>query len=287
MKGAVVDSDLRVVCTLQTPTPRGQHPDKIVDAMAAALGALVAAAGDEPVAAGVVVPGIVDEARGVGVYSASLGWRDISIAALIAERTGLPVAFGHDVRSGALAECRLGAGQNANNVVFLPIGTSIAGAAVVDGRLLVADGYAGEIGHVIVEPGGDLCPCGGRGCLETLASASAIARRYTALTGLKMSAATEVEKRLRAGDEIAQQVWAEAVAALATALTMTITLLGPEVIVIGGGLSKAGNLLLEPLRTQIAERLTFQRSPKVVAAALGDRAGCMGAAILALDLGGT
>jgi glucokinase len=126
----------------------------------------------------VAVPGIVDEAAGLAVFSQNLGWRDAPLRDMIAERTGLPTAFGHDVRTGALAEARLGAGRGCGDSLFLTIGTGISAALLLDGRPYSAHGYAGEIGHVDVgrsEP----CACGATGCLEAIASAAAIARRHS------------------------------------------------------------------------------------------------------------
>lgn len=286
MKGALVRTDLRVVHQLRRATPRERGSEAVIEAMCDALAALAEAAGEPVAAAGVVVPGIVDERRGVAVLSTNLGWRNVPLAAVLAERLGRPVAFGHDVRAGAIAELALGAGQGKSDLLFLAIGTGVAGAFVVDGRPVVADGYAGEIGHLLVAPNGDPCTCGNRGCLETLASASALARRYSALSGVEVTEAVEVERRLRAGDPVARRVWDDAVSALATAIAASITLLAPEVVVVGGGLSQAGDLLLQPLREQVAQRLTFQRVPRIVPATLGDQAGCLGAALLALELAG-
>ena len=195
----------------------------------------------------------------------------------------MPVALGHDVRAGALAEHRLGAGRGATGMLFLPLGYGVAGAVIADGHLLRSRGYAGEIGHLIVEPDGDGCGCGRRGCLESVASAASIGRRYAARAGRAMATAEEVADLVRAGDPIAGQVWSEAVAALAFSIGVTVVLVAPDVVVIGGGLSLAGELLLEPLRAAIPARISFQPRPRIVVAELGDRAGCLGAAMLAFE----
>lgn len=285
LKGAVLDAAYDVRYARSFPTGAEEGPDAVQDRIAEALAALAAQASglglDAPEAAGVVIPGIVDEARGVAVTAANIGWRDVPLRALLRDRLGVPVALGHDVRAGGLAEAVLGAAAGARNALVLPIGTGIAACCVVDGRPLVADGYAGEIGHVVVDPEGEPCPCGQRGCLERVASASAIARRYTARSGERVDGASEVAERLRAGDAMAQEVWDEAVDALARVLHTAVTLLGPEVVVVGGGLAEAKDLLLVPLTERLHARLTFQRAPRVVRAALGDQAGCRGAGILA------
>ncbi|MDH2393284.1 ROK family protein [Streptomyces sp. HNM0663] len=236
-------------------------------------------------AAGIAVPGIVDEASGLSVRAANLGWRGVPIQDWLAEHLGLPIAFGHDVRAGGLAEARAGAGQGCADFLFAPVGTGIAAAVFSSGQALTgAHGRAGELGHVVVRPGGDPCPCGGRGCLETVASAAAVTRRYSRATGWHGVTARDIQRRAAAGDPAATAVWTEAVDALADGLAIAVTLHDPERVVIGGGLAQAGESCLAPLREALAERLTFQTVPEVVAARLGDQAGCVGAALLARDL---
>lgn len=236
-------------------------------------------------AAGIVVPGIVDEESGLAVLAANLGWRGVPVQDWLAEHLGLPVAFGHDVRAGGLAEARLGAGRGCADFLFVPVGTGIAAAAFSRGRALTGGhGRAGELGHVVVRPGGDPCQCGGRGCLETVASAAAIARRYSRATGWRGITARDVRHRADTGDTVAAGIWADAAEALADALATAVTLYDPQRVVVGGGLGRAGEAYLAPLREGLARRLTFQAMPEVVEAQLGDRAGCMGAALLAHDL---
>lgn len=285
IKAVLASASGRICAQRVRPTPpKGSDTAAAIVGVTAELVAELSAESAEPVAAlGFVVPGIVDDERGVAVLSENLGWRDVPFRDLVAERTGLPTAFSHDVRAGAVAEARLGAARGLRNVIFMPIGTGIAAALILDGRLHLADGWSGEIGHVDVghrEP----CACGGTGCLETIASASAIARRYTARTGRPVRGAAEVAKAVQDGDSDARVVWEEAVDALALALSWSASVLAPEAVVLGGGLSTAGDLLCTPLAERLAARLTFQRVPKLVRAELGSRAGCQGAALLAAGL---
>ncbi|MCC9311713.1 ROK family protein [Kitasatospora sp. RB6PN24] len=238
-----------------------------------------------PAAAGIAVPGIVDEAAGTCVFAANLGWRRVPVRDWLAEELDLPVAFGHDVRAGGLAEARLGAGRECGSFLFVPVGTEIAAAIVLGGEAFAGEqGSAGEIGHLVVRPDGEPCPCGRRGCLQTVASACAIARRYSRATGEIGVSARDVRDRADAGDAVAAEVWRDAVEALADGLSAAVTLLDPECIVIGGGLARAGAAYFDPLRTALAERLTFRTAPPVRPAELGHRAGCLGAALLARDL---
>jgi glucokinase len=286
MKGAIVGPDGATCGPLRRPTPHDRGPDAVTASVGATLDLLVEEArrrGLEIAAAGVVVPGIVDEERGVAVFSANLGWRDLPLRALLEARLGLPVGFGHDVRAGLLAEAAFGAARHERGALFLAVGAGIAAAALVDGRLLVAGGYAGELGHLPVDPAGEPCGCGGRGCVETVASAAAIARRYAARTGRPVAGAAAVAALVRDGDPDALAVWDEAVAALAFGLAAAVALLAPRLIVVGGGLAGAGDLLLHPLAERLRGRLSPGSAPmpRLVPAALGDQAGCLGAALLA------
>ncbi|MFF3607729.1 ROK family protein [Streptomyces sp. NPDC002463] len=289
MKGALVDRDMAALHTVRRATPRRWGPDAVIAEIAAVLHELdrnAATHGLTVRGAGVVVPGIVDEETRTAVYSANLGWRDLPLADYLEGASGLSVALGHDVRAGGVAECRLGAARGADDVWFVPIGTGISAAVFSEGRPVRARGYAGELGHVVVDPGGEPCVCGARGCLEGVASAAAVAAAYGARSGRHVEGASAVAERLMQGDPDARAVWARAVEALGTALAMATTLFAPEVVVLGGGLAEAGGLLLDPLRASLARRLTFQRRPELVLAELGDMAGCLGAALAAWQAAG-
>jgi glucokinase len=226
-----------------------------------------------------VVPGLVDDLRGIALYSENIRWRDVPFRALVAAQTGLPVGFGHDVRAGGLAERTLGAARGSDDVLFMPIGTGISGAMYVAGRL-IENKYAGEIGHIDVGSG-EACACGADGCLEAVASGASIARRYNRATGGSAAGAQEVLELMAAGDDAATIVWDDAVNALARGLATYTSLLAPELVVIGGGLSGAGEVLLEPLRRRLQELLVWQQAPRIVVAHLGESAACLGAGLLA------
>ncbi|CAL9472511.1 Glucokinase [Streptomyces sp. enrichment culture] len=290
MKAALVGADGELLHQARRPTGRERGPDAVVEGIlgfAAELRAHGIRAHGEPAsAAGVAVPGIVDEAEGVAAYAANLGWRDVPLRALLSERLGgVPVALGHDVRTGGLAEGRIGAGRGADRFLFVPLGTGIAGAIGIDGKVEAgAHGFAGEIGHIVVRPGGAECPCGQRGCLERFASASAVSRAWAEASGDPDADAADCAKAVASGDERAVRVWQEAVDALADGLVTALTLLDPRTLIIGGGLAEAGETLFTPLREAVRRRVTFQKLPSLVPAALGDTAGCLGAGLLAWDL---
>ena len=280
MKGAILNGDNSVKSFHRWPTPREDGPDAVVNAAVAAIDELLERTKDAR-AVGIVVPGLVDDYTGVALFSENIGWRNVPFRQIVEDRTGLPVGFGHDVRAGGLAERVMGAAVGIDDVLFMPIGTGISGAMYIGGRM-VDNKYAGEIGHLDVGSG-DLCACGAIGCLETVATGPSIARRYNAITGASVSGAKPVVDRMIDGDLVAASVWDEAVEALANALTSYVTLLSPELIVVGGGLSAAGDLLLAPLRMAVERRLLWQQPPRIVQAALGDNAACLGAAILASE----
>ncbi|MEU4010688.1 ROK family protein [Streptomyces pseudogriseolus] len=290
MKAALVGADGELLHQARRPTGRERGPDAVVENIldfAAELRAHgIRTHGEAASAAGVAVPGIVDEAGGVAAYAANLGWRDVPLRALLAERLGgVPVALGHDVRTGGLAEGRVGAGRGADRFLFVPLGTGIAGAIGIAGRVESgAHGFAGEIGHVVVRPGGAECPCGQRGCLERYASASAVSRAWAGASGAADADAADCARAVVSGDERAVRVWQDAVDALADGLVTALTLLDPRMLIIGGGLAEAGETLFTPLREAVRRRVTFQKLPSLVPAALGDTAGCLGAGLLAWDL---
>jgi glucokinase len=296
IKGALVDTSGRVRGTERHDTGRDRGTDAVLATILDAATALAKPARDgglRPVAAGMVVPGVVNETAGIAEWSANLGFRGVPVRDLVSRRLGLPTVLGHDVRAGAVAEARLGAGRTARRMLFVAIGTGIAGAYSVDGRVdSGAHGAAGEIGHVVVRtgPAAVECGCGARGCLEAYASASSIARAYAAKTApdstRSPATAQDVVRAVEAGEPDAVAVWRDAVDALAAGLLTGIALYDPELVVLGGGLAGAGPILLYPLQEALEKRRTFHRLPALTRAELGDEAGCQGAALLALDLVG-
>ncbi|MFF3259002.1 ROK family protein [Streptomyces sp. DT20] len=290
MKAALVGADGALLYEARRATGRERGPDAVVESILTFAADLRAYGeehfGESALAAGVAVPGIVDAENGVALYSANLGWSDVPMRRLLGERLGgVPVALGHDVRTGGLAEGRIGAGRGADRFVFIPLGTGIAGAIGIAGSIEAgAHGSAGEIGHIVIRPDGPDCSCGQRGCLETLASAAAVSRAWAAASGDPKADAADCAKAVESGDPAALAVWHDAVDALAAGLVTALTLLDPRTLIIGGGLAEAGETLFTPLRAAVEERVTFQKLPHIVPAALGDTAGCLGAGLLAWDL---
>lgn len=206
MKAALIGAGGELLHQARLATERERGPDAVVGSILDFAAELRAYGerrfGVPAAAAGVAVPGIVDSGRGVAVYAANLGWRDVPLRALLAERLGgVPVALGHDVRTGGLAEGRVGAGRGADRFLFVALGTGIAGAIGVDGRVEAgAHGFAGEIGHIVVRPGGIPCPCGQHGCLERFASAAAVSQAWAEASGDPGADAADCAKAVESGD---------------------------------------------------------------------------------------
>jgi len=285
MKAAIIDDEGRLRESLRVPTPLdGERTGERVVERAAELARELGErhADVVPAAAGILVPGHVDDVRGIGVFAENLGWHDYPFRDRGSEVLGVSVGFGHDVRGAGEAEHRLGAARGFDDVLIVTIGTGIAAAVFVGGRLHTGGGLAGEIGHDRVAEG-PICACGGRGCMEAVASAAAIARRYTLRTGTKVTGAREVLERMRNGDANAAAVWDSAIDALALGFSHSVALLAPQAIVIGGGLSGAGEELLQPLRERLDRILTFHRRPLLIKASIGADAGLIGSALTARD----
>jgi glucokinase len=289
IKGAIVGSGGRIAHRRAIPTPVTEGPQAVVDAVLAEVRALLDQARQREssgaCSVGVVVPGFVDAPAGVARFAANIGWRDVALRALLADATGIPCAVDHDVRAAGVAEAALGRVTGFDDAILAVIGTGVA-AVVWSAGTQVTGGtrLAGELGHIPVWPDGDPCPCGQRGCLERYASAGALVRRYHQATG--RTATAEQIVRLAEQDAAARAVWQEALTALAIGLASCTMLVDPAVIVLGGGLSGAGEVLRAGVSTALAERVVWREPPPVELSPLGADAGLLGAAILAADAAG-
>ena len=309
-KVAYADPQGRLSAPVRLPTHLGDGGDGLVSWLAGQIRTTAASRSLYRCRGfGVVVPGIIDATGGRVVAATNLGWYDVPLRDRLTALTGLPGAVAHDVRSAGVAEWRLGAAQGVPNALFLALGTGIAGAMVVDGRMLDADGYAGELGHVRVAAAGDLpCACGQRGCLETVASAAGVVRTHARLSGTGHAdgvgsggladaggargaqpgpslagGARRVAQLARRGDASALAAFAVATDALTEVLLSYLTVLGPELVVIGGGLAGSADLFLPRVTSGLRDRLTIQRLPRIVPALLGADAGVLGAGLVGWD----
>lgn len=269
--------------------------DQLEQELRAALEARPAAA-----AIGLGVPCTIDRRRGVCVGSVHLPIAELPLGTIVADRLGLPVELDNDANLAALAEHRTGAARGARNAVLLTIGTGIGGGLIIDGRLYRgSSGAAAELGHVVIDDRGPACNgnCPNRGCLEAFVSGSALEREGRAAA--ERQPASELGRLLEAsgridgheilvaaqqGDEPALAVFAEMGRRLGVGLSGLANTFDPDVIVLGGGVMEAGELLLEPARAELRARaLPPQNRVPVRPAALGVEAGMIGAATLALE----
>ncbi|MCB8881023.1 ROK family protein [Acidisoma cellulosilytica] len=281
-KGAVIDETGRTLIagSIATEGAQGEDAFAILERFVIGMMAQAAAQGLKPAACGLISPGM-DERTGHVMFSSNLSWRDFPIGPRLTASLGLPVLPGHDVRTAGLAEAQLGAAKGFADSAMVMIGTGIAAALVTGGQAISgAAQMACELGHIPVYPGGEACACGQFGCLEAYASAASIARRYRAAGGKQALTAADIAMRLDS-DPLAAKIWNEAVQALAISLVTVTLLLDPAVIVIGGGLAEADEVLLAPLRVALQQRLAWRAAPPIVRSELGSRGALLGAAILA------
>lgn len=285
MKVAAVTptGDMTAPRRVPSPPPGPRSAAEVVRRATALVDEEAQRLGVPPDGLGIALPGVVIENEALGVWSENLDWRDVDFGAAFARTLDLPVAIAHDVRAAGTAETRLGAARGASTALVLAIGTGIATSVQVDGRVHVGRGYAGEIGHAVVVRGGEPCVCGNRGCLEATASAGAIRRRYARDAGTEVAGAKEVLALADAGDPVAVAVRDSAYDALALGLSHAVALLVPDVVVIAGGLSEAGDALLVPLAERLEDLVRYGPVPQLVRAQLGEDAGLVGAALAARD----
>ncbi|WP_246023759.1 ROK family protein [Nocardia yunnanensis] len=287
-KGEVTAADGAVLAAETIETPYGEAAfDAIEDLGARLLDGLPADCRDRVARAAVILPGLVDPEHAIAVFSSNLGWRNVKLGSRFADRWGIPALIDHDVTVAGWAEWRHGAGRGVDDVCVLIMGTGISGTLSVGGRLVrtppgrTGVAQAGEYGHIPVRYRDGLpCPCGNVGCVETVASGPAIARAYAARTGRETSSA-ETVFAAAGTDPIARAVVDDAVDALAAGLLGVLHASCPELVVLGGGLARAGDLLTEALHTRLTELLRVTPVPRVVLSEFGIRAGLIGAAHLA------
>ncbi len=295
-----VDADLRVHHRAHR-LPRVRDTAALVDLVVAEVREVQQAAGEEVRAVGFGIPSLMDLARGVAVHTTHLPLRDAPIRDLLAERLGVPVVVDNDATCAMLAEHHAGAAMGARHAVLLTIGTGIGGGLVVDGRIVRgAVGAAAELGHVVVDLDGPPCQgsCPNNGCLEVMASGSALGREALRVAraapdsglGRALAAGTEVTGALctelaHDGDQAARDVVALIGRRLGVGIASFVNVFNPEVVVVGGGVIAAGELLLEPARQEVARRaLRPSRDVvRIVQARFGADAGMLGAALLAME----
>ena len=295
----VIDEDLAVHHRVRR---RWEEDDRsaVLEVMVEAVDEVRAAARDVE-AVGFGIPSLVDRAGGVSLFSVHLPLEDVPFRDFMSERLGLPVVVDNDANAAALAEHRRGAGRGASHVVLLTVGTGIGGGLVLGGELYRGSiGAGAELGHMVVDLDGPPCfgGCPNRGCLEAVASGSAIAREGAAAAELAPESplgraraegreitGSLVTELAHDGDEAARGVMVLAGRRLGVGISSLVNVFNPEVVVVGGGAMAAGELLLEPAREVLGQRgLGPARDlVRIEAAHFGDESGMLGAALMALE----
>jgi glucokinase len=295
-----VDAELRV----HHRAYRLARQDAVLELIVEAVDEAREATDREVRAVGVGMPCLIDPRRGVAMACNHLPLVDMPVRDVLAERLDLPVVVDNDATAALVAEARWGAARETSNVVMLTIGTGVGGGLLVDGRVLRgASGAAGELGHVVIDEHGPPCPgnCPSHGCLEAFVSGPALAleglrrAREQPDSGLGKALASGraitgplVTELAHDGDVVAQAAVLTLGRHLGIGITSLVNVFNPEVVVVGGGLVAAGDLLLEPAREVVAERALppARDQVRIVPARFGDESGMLGAAALAFDVVG-
>nr|WP_202388169.1 ROK family glucokinase [Nocardioides flavescens] len=296
--GGVVDEDGSIVEELRVESP-ATSAEAIEEAIE---GLVVQLASRHPITCvGVGAAGYIDKQRAVVMFAPNIAWRDVDLKGDLEQRTGLPVVVENDANAAAWGEFRYGAGHDVDDLLLVTVGTGVGGGVVLDGSLYRgAFGVGAEIGHMRVVPDGILCGCGNRGCYEQYASGSALVREARGAVRAGSLLARELLDRAggdpdritgpliteaaRAGDPFAVEQLASLGRWLGEGIASLTAVLDPAVVVIGGGVSEAGDLLLGPARAAFGSQLTGRGHRPVLEirkARLGNRAGLIGAADLA------
>ncbi len=280
-------------------TPHGRGPYAILGQAIDLVLSLSAEQGGRLTSVGIGCAGPLDRHRGLVLSPPNLpDWDEFPIVQIVEDRLGVPVVFDNDANAAALGELRYGAGRGLRDMVYVTMSTGIGGGIIVDGEIVhgIYD-TGGEVGHMIVQPDGPLCGCGGRGCVEAIASGTGIAKRArervqagsdSAMVemagGVDEITAETVARATREGDAVAMDVWEETVRYFAIAINNIMVSLAPEAVVIGGGVAAAGDLLFEPLREKVLASVCVMPSElvRIVPAELGGDSGAYGAVILGL-----
>ncbi|MGA2158714.1 MAG: ROK family protein [Dehalococcoidia bacterium] len=300
---AVIGPRGKILSHVYCPTLSHEGPDKIISRLLLSVDAAVREAGfklRDMAGLGVAVAGIIDINRGLITEAPNLpGWHNIPFRDLLKDEFKIPVFMLNDASASALGEHRLGAGRGLDNLIYMTVSTGIGGGMIINGELYNgSDGSAAEVGHMIIQVDGPLCHCGHYGCLEAMASGTAIARmaqerlRSGWASPLAKSrrkiTAEDVAAAVEKGDELASQVIDEAAGYLGIGMANLVNLFNPQMIVVGGGVSAMGERLLRPARKSMKKH-AFKLpagTVRIVRTALKADSGLIGAAIYARQQAG-
>ena len=300
---AVIDAEGNILGTAKLSTKAAEGTSAVIDRIAESIEKAIDKSNVDNTsiqAIGIGAPGPLDPKTGVVIFAPNLGWRDVPLKAELEERTGFPTFVDNDVNIGTLGEHAFGAAQGVENVVGIFVGTGIGGGIILNGELFHgASKTAGEVGHIIVKADGPRCGCGTRGCLEAIASRTAMAKQFrkaikkkgkksvlTKLTDGDLSVIRSgvLVKAIRANDKLTLKVFKKATKYLGIGIGSIVNFLNPDMIVLGGGVVEAlDDTFIDNIRTY-AEKYALPNTlngVQIVRAKLGDNSGILGAAALA------
>ncbi len=302
--GAIAGTDGHVVAERSVPTESHRGPQAVLDSAANLVNTLADSVGARVAAVGMGVPGLVDLRAGVTKFLPNLPtqWRDVAVREILSPQVGCDVFLLNDVRTATLGELTFGHGKQADTMLFFALGTGIGGGVVVNRTLRLGPlGAAGELGHQTILPVGPRCGCGNYGCLEALASAPAIAAEGVRLmlsgqapklqeivNGDAGRVTTkEMAQAASQGDERVTEAITRAAEYLGIGVANAIVVLHPDLVVLGGGAAAMGELLFDPVRKTVAQRVHMfpVDDIRIEPSMLGDRAGVLGAVALAIKGG--
>ncbi len=300
IRAALADREGHILQRMKTKTLADEGPEAVLGRIKGAIRKVLPPS-DQVEAIGIVAPGPLDPWKGVILWAPNLpGWKNVPLKRILEEEFGLPTYVGNDANMAALAEQRFGAGRGVKDLIYITVSTGIGGGIIVDNRLLLGSrGFAAEVGHQTLEAHGPRCNCGNIGCLEVLAAGPAIARHAVELIeggaeslivdlvngDLSKVTAEEVNEAAQRGDRVAIEVFRRAGFYIGVGIVNLLYLFNPSMIIIGGSVAKAGDLLFKPIWETVNSRISkiYRQGLSIVPAALGDDVGLMGAIALVLS----
>jgi glucokinase len=304
---AIVSHQGQVMAKEYHPTLAKEGPSSVINRMCLAIDHLFEARSidlSQLHSISIAAAGAIDFDRGVVTSSPNLpGWHDVPLRDIVSSKYKVNTCLINDASAGALGEHEFGAGRGVNNLIFLTVGTGIGGGIIINGRLYLGpSGSAGEIGHITIDVNGPRCSCGNTGCLETLASGTAIAREAIRRIGrgersvladmvegeIENITAELVGMAAQGGDSLAREVISQAATYLGVGMVSLVNIFNPEMIIVGGGVMQMADLLLEPARQVVKERAfsLAAQAVRIVPTQLGGEAVVLGAAVFAYGQAG-
>lgn len=299
LRAACFDTDLAILNRTELPSHAEEGSDAVVSRLIEVIRQVLPESPEGLLGIGIGAPGPLDPKEGLIIKTPNLPWEDLPLGKILQEALGCTIYLGNDADVAGLAENRMGAGKGTRHMVYMTISTGIGGGLIVDGKLLTGRGQGGEVGHMTIIPDGPMCACGRRGHLEAVASGPAIARiarerlangekstlREAVGGDLSQITAETVGNAANAGDALAAAIVQQAGRYIGISISSLMHLLNPEMFVLGGGVTKIGDLLFDTIREAVrdyAMHPRFWEDTPIVRAALGSDVGLVGAAALVM-----